>query len=136
MKSVSRKRRASKTKTRSDKPPTPMWTDFTREKLGFSNDFPSGETLSNARINDLLLFAASDRGTDDPVSDLLIAVAEELESLVWFIKRESDAEEENADSRPRPEMLEAIARKARVAKTLHVRVGEILHQEIRRLGAG
>jgi hypothetical protein len=103
-----------------------VWTELSRERIGFAPD-PTDEINSHTPLAELLLIASTAYVTDDPTSDILLTLAAELELLALCF---ASGVSETQTQRPEVDAFRSLARRARVAAALHVRVGEALGAEI------
>jgi hypothetical protein len=108
--------------------PMPLWTDLSRRAMGFADEYPAEEGhLSGLALADLLLYGSASCMSDDPASDVMHGVADQIELLASYL-RERTGEEW---SQPAPcQALQTLARRARVAAALHVRASEALYREL------
>lgn len=106
-----------------DHAPDPMWTDRSREAIGFASSDADTGRLADLPLSDLLLAGLTEAVTDDPVADVLRSLADELELFAWGFRR---THEEEAPQAPIVCALRALAQRVRVASALHARVAEAL----------
>jgi len=124
--STAKKRRTTKRTTAAKAaPPRELWSDVSRRELGLKAIYPMlPRDLYTVPLADLLLYGCAGQATDDPVLDVMKGVADEIELLALHFRRRRRTR--HAPEPPTYRALHALARRARVAAMLHVRVAEIL----------
>ncbi len=119
------KRRASAPKA--EAPPRALWSDVSRRRLGLKAIYPMRpRDLYTVPLADLLLYGCAGQTSDDPVLDIIKSVADEIELLALHFR---GRRRPHAPEPPAYRALHALARRARVAAMLHVRVAEVLWSE-------
>jgi hypothetical protein len=115
-------------------PPRGLWSDWSRRQLGFAAEMPTEPVNPYALpLGELLLYGCTSTVTDDPVLDVLAAVADEIELLAMLLRVYiAETEPEPAACRA----LKALARRTRAAAALHERVCRGLEQRLEELVPG
>jgi hypothetical protein len=120
------KRRASAPKA--EAPPRALWSDVSRRRLGLKAIYPMRpRDLYTVPLADLLLYGCAGQTSDAPVLDIIKSVADEIELLALHFR--GRRRRPHAPEPPAYRALHALARRARVAAMLHVRVAEVLWSE-------
>ncbi len=115
-------------KRRASAPPRELWSDVSRRRLGLKAIYPMlPRDLYTAPLLDLLLYGCAGQTSDDPVLDIIKSVADEIELLALQFR--GRRRRPHAPEPPAYRALHALARRARVAAMLHVRVAEVLWRE-------
>jgi hypothetical protein len=112
-------------------PPRELWSDWSRRQLGFAAETPTEPVnLYALPLAELLLYGCTSAVTDDPVLDVLTAVADEIELLAMLLRVYlGEAEPEP----PACRAVKALARRTRVGAALHERVCRELEHKLEQL---